>query len=99
MTNNPSTTRPLAELFKLGQSVWYDNIGRGLISSGDLQKLLDAGVVGVTSNPTIFEKAIIGSTDYDEGLRALAIDGAEPRKVYEALAIEDIGHAADVLRP
>lgn len=99
MVTKATSTRPLVGLFKLGQSVWYDNIGRGLISSGQLKQLLDAGVVGVTSNPTIFEKAILGSTDYDEGLRALATDGAEPRTVYEALALEDIGHAADLIRP
>lgn len=99
MVTKATSTRPLAELFKLGQSVWYDNIGRGMISSGQLKDLLDAGVVGVTSNPTIFEKAIIGSSDYDEGLRALATDGAEPKTVYEALALEDIGQAADVIRP
>lgn len=99
MVTKATSTRPLVELFKLGQSVWYDNIGRGLIRSGQLKELLDAGVVGVTSNPTIFEKAIVGSTDYDEGLRALATDGAEPRTVYEALALDDIGHAADLIRP
>src|SRR3954451_14755113 len=99
MVSKATSTQPLKELFALGQSVWYDNIGRGLISSGQLKALLDAGVVGVTSNPTIFEKAIVGSADYDQGLQALAADGAEPRKVYEALAIEDIGHAADLIRP
>lgn len=99
MVTKATSTRPLVELFKLGQSVWYDNIGRGLIRSGQLKALLDAGVVGVTSNPTIFEKAILGSTDYDEGLRALATDGVEPRTVYEALALDDIGHAADLIRP
>ena len=54
------------ELIKQGQSIWYDNIRRALIDSGELQALIDAGVVGVTSNPSIFEKAIVGSADYDE---------------------------------
>jgi transaldolase len=99
MVTKATSTRPLVDLFTLGQSVWYDNIRRGLITSGELKALLDEGVVGITSNPTIFEKAIAGSTDYDEGLRALATAGTDPRTVYEALAIEDIGHAADLLRP
>ena len=59
----------------LGQSVWYDNIRRGLIDSGELQRLIDVGVTGLTSNPTIFEKAIAGSTDYDEDLISLAREG------------------------
>ncbi len=99
MAANALTTRPLVELRTLGQSVWYDNIQRGLIQSGELKELIDAGVVGITSNPTIFEKAIVGSTDYDDGLRALAASGRHARTVYESLAIEDIGHAADLLRP
>ena len=60
------------EVQRLGQSIWYDNIRRGLIESGELQKLIDLGVTGLTSNPTIFEKAIAGSTDYDSALLKLA---------------------------
>jgi transaldolase/glucose-6-phosphate isomerase len=91
----------LHAVYELGQSIWYDNIRRGLITSGDLQRLIDDdAVVGITSNPTIFEKAIDGSTDYDDALRALVrqsiSDGAQ---AFEALAIEDIQMAADVLRP
>ena len=56
------------ELRKLGQSVWFDQIGRGLIKSGELQRLVELGVSGLTSNPTIFEKAITGSADYDDAL-------------------------------
>ena len=55
----------LQRLFDLGQSPWLDNITRGLITSGDLQALIDKGIVGVTANPTIFEKALAGSADYD----------------------------------
>lgn len=55
----------LHELLQLGQSIWFDNIRRALMESGDLQALFDGGVRGVTSNPSIFEKAIVGSTDYD----------------------------------
>ena len=57
-------TNKIKELFPLGQSIWYDNIQRGMFKSGQLQDLIDQGVVGVTSNPTIFERAIVGSQDY-----------------------------------
>ncbi|HEY7974929.1 MAG TPA: transaldolase family protein, partial [Ktedonobacterales bacterium] len=91
----------LHTVYELGQSVWYDNIRRGLITSGELQRLIDEdAVVGVTSNPTIFEKAIGGSSDYDDALRSLVSNGVrDPRKIFEALAIEDIQSAADILRP
>jgi len=93
---------PLKELGKQGQSIWLDYIRRNLIVSGELKRMVDEdGIRGVTSNPTIFEKAIAGSTDYDDALRAmLARDGkADVEKLYEPLAIEDIQMAADVLRP
>ena len=83
----------------LGQSVWYDNIRRGLIDSGELQRLIDVGVTGLTSNPTIFEKAIAGSTDYDEDLISLAREGRSAEEILEALAMDDIRAAADLLRP
>jgi transaldolase/glucose-6-phosphate isomerase len=91
----------LHAVYELGQSVWYDNIRRGLIESGDLQRLIDDdAVVGVTSNPTIFEKAIEGSSDYDDALRELVSKGVrDPRKIFEALAVQDIQSAADILRP
>src|ERR687885_1021143 len=99
MATTTVTTNPLLELSTQGQSVWYDNISRGLITSGDLQRLLDDGIVGVTSNPTIFEKAIVGSSDYDDALRQIAKETTEPWQVYQTLALEDIAHAADMLRP
>ncbi len=91
----------LHAVYELGQSIWYDNIRRGVITSGELQRLIDDdAVVGITSNPTIFEKAIDGSTDYDDALRALVRQGiTEGSQVFEALSIEDIQMAADVLRP
>jgi transaldolase/glucose-6-phosphate isomerase len=92
---------PLKELSGQGQSVWLDYIRRNLIRSGELKRMVDEdGIRGVTSNPTIFEKAIAGSTDYDDALGAmLAQDStAEVEKLYEPLAIEDIQMAADVLR-
>ena len=89
----------LHELTKLGQSVWYDNIQRSLIEDGGLQALIENGVVGVTSNPSIFEKAIAHSADYDEAIRQLVETGCTTSEIYEALAIEDIKHAADLLYP
>jgi transaldolase/glucose-6-phosphate isomerase len=91
----------LDAVYELGQSVWYDNIRRGLITSGDFQRLLDDdAIVGVTSNPTIFEKAIDGSADYDDALRPLVKQGVtDPRQAFFALAVEDIQMAADLLRP
>ena len=92
-------TNPVQETQKLGQSVWYDNIRRGLLVSGELQRLIDMGVTGLTSNPTIFEKAISDSTDYDDALIALAREGKSISEIYETLAIEDIRRATDLLSP
>ena len=92
---------PLLQVHKLGQSIWYDNIQRSLITSGDLQALVDQdGVCGVTSNPAIFEKALSSSEDYDQPMRALIEQGVGTAKdIYERLAIQDIQMAADVLAP
>ena len=92
-------TNSLMELQELGQSVWFDNIRRGFIDSGELQRLIDLGVSGLTSNPSIFEKAITGSTDYDGALLELALDGGSAADIFESLAIEDIRDAADLLSP
>ena len=92
-------TSPLQELQDLGQSVWYDNIRRGLIQSGELERLIQHGVTGLTSNPTIFEKAIAASTDYDDALLPLARAHMGPAQIFETLAMEDIRAAADLLRP
>ncbi len=88
----------LHDLARLGQSVWYDNIRRAIIESGELQRLLDDGVIGITSNPSIFEKAIAGSADYDEAIHALAVQGKTTETIYETVAMEDIARAADMLR-
>src|ERR1700694_5031431 len=81
-----------------GQSIWYDNISRDMFKSGELQNLLDNfGVVGMTSNPTIFEKAIGHGTDYDDAIRAMV--DLDTVQIYDRLAIDDIQHAADLLRP
>jgi len=91
---------PLFELQQYGQSVWYDSIGRSLITSGGLQTLIDQyAVVGVTSNPTIFDKAITGSADYDEDIRSLAGQGQSAPQIFEKLATDDVRMACDVLRP
>jgi transaldolase len=89
----------LHELAELGQSIWLDYISRSLIASGELQKLVDQGLRGVTSNPSIFEKAIAGSADYDEDLNRLVSDGKSVAEIYEDLAMADIQSAADILRP
>jgi|HubBroStandDraft_1064217.scaffolds.fasta_scaffold09940_2 transaldolase/glucose-6-phosphate isomerase len=88
----------LRELAAVGQSIWLDNIRRSMFASGDLQKLIDQGLRGMTSNPTIFEKAIGSGTDYDEQLRML-LDEHDPVAVFEALAIRDIRSACDAFRP
>ncbi len=88
----------LVELEKLGQSVWFDFIRRSLITSGELQALIDKGVRGITSNPAIFEKAIAGSNDYDEAIKELIKTEKSIGEIYESLAIEDISMAADLLR-
>jgi transaldolase/glucose-6-phosphate isomerase len=88
------------ELQKHGQAVWLDFLARGFIAKGDLKKLVDEGVHGVTSNPAIFEKAIGGSNEYDDALSALIKQGDRSvGDLYEALAVQDIKNAADVLRP
>jgi transaldolase len=83
----------------LGQSIWYDNMRRSLLSSGGLAKLIAQGVRGMTSNPTIFEKAIVSSGDYEDGLRKLVADGRSTVEIYEQLAIEDIQGACDLMMP
>ena len=93
---------PLLVLGERGQSVWLDNISRGLITSGGLRRLIDEdGVTGITSNPTIFAKAIAGSTDYDESLGRIVRDRPDISNtaIAERLMIEDIQMAADLLRP
>ena len=84
---------------KLGQSIWLDSISRDMLRSGELRKLVEQGVSGVTSNPSIFEKAIAESSTYDEALVGYATGGASVETVFERLAVDDIRDAADVLRP
>ena len=88
-------------LQKIGQSLWYDNIERKLLENGDLKALIDQGEIrGVTSNPTIFNKAISSSSDYDDALKTLAWAGWEdPEEMFYRLAIEDIQAACDLFTP
>jgi len=91
---------PLIQLQDFGQSIWYDNIERRLLVNGELARMIAVeGVLGLTSNPSIFEKAISGSDDYDAEISALAAKGATAEHIYEALTIADIQMAADLLRP
>jgi transaldolase/glucose-6-phosphate isomerase len=100
-TTGPVAGNPVAAVLGQGQSIWYDNIRRSLLRSGELARMVEEdGLRGVTSNPTIFAQAISGSTDYAAQIAALRREGVtEPKAIYEQLAIRDIQDAADVLRP
>ena len=91
----------VAELRRQGQSIWLDYIQRSLMQSGQLERLIEAGVTGMTSNPTIFDQAIAGSADYDPSLQTLldTDPAATPKQLFDDLSIEDIRLAADMLRP
>jgi transaldolase / glucose-6-phosphate isomerase len=91
---------PLKQLENLGQSIWLDMIQRSMLRSGELKRMIDeAGLGGLTSNPTIFEKAIGHSTDYDEQISQISKGGATRDDVYDAVVIDDIAAAADLFRP
>jgi transaldolase/glucose-6-phosphate isomerase len=91
---------PLLRLQEYGQSIWQDYIRRQMITSGELKQLVEEdGLRGVTSNPKIFDKVIAGSHDYDEEIRALALEGKDIEAIYQALTVEDVQRAADVFRP
>ncbi len=88
----------LHQLLAQGQSPWIDNITRAMLTGGTLQELIDKGIVGLTSNPTIFQKAIGGSADYDDELRQLVRDGKSVSEIYDGLVLDDIRNAATILR-
>ncbi|WP_242394161.1 transaldolase [Anaeromyxobacter oryzisoli] len=90
---------PIRALAQHGQSLWYDGLKRDLIRTGGLARLIDDGVRGLTTNPAIYEKAIAETTDYDADIAALAGRGLDARAIYEALAIQDLRAAADLMRP
>src|SRR6476620_11608603 len=90
----------LTQLKTQGQSVWYDNIDRAQLASGQFKKMLDAdGIVGVTANPTIFEKSISSGHAYDQQISLLIQQGKSTNEIYEALVIQDIQTVAELLRP
>ena len=90
---------PLHQLLDEGQSVWLDNIRRSEITSGRLKAMIDDGVRGVTANPTIFEKAIAGSTDYDTAIEEFVKQDKSAAEIYKLLIVDDISQAADIFRP
>ncbi len=93
-------SNPLTRLRDLGQSVWCDDIGRDMLQSGHLRRLIEEdGVAGVTSNPTIFHKAITAGSTYDQEISDLVSGGAGTEEIMEALMLKDIGLAAAELRP
>jgi transaldolase len=93
------TTNPLLKIHEFGQSIWLDFISRGMLTSGQFQALIDDdGILGVTSNPSIFEKAITGSQDYDDAIRKSALKGKTAKDIYECLVIADIIKAADLFQ-
>jgi transaldolase / glucose-6-phosphate isomerase len=95
-----ATHNPLLALQQLGQSIWLDYIRRNLITGGELKRLIDEdGLRGITSNPSIFEKAIAGSTDYADILEQLQAQNLSAGEIFERIAIRDIQDAADMLRP
>jgi transaldolase len=91
------TSNNLFELIRLGQSPWYDNIDRRIIENGELQALFDLGITGVTSNPSIFEKAVKASDVYDPVIEDYAKRGASATDIYDNLTISDVQSAADML--
>lgn len=90
---------PLKELVNFGQSPWYDNIERSLLKNGGLSELIrDCGILGITTNPTIFEKAIASSAAYDSQINELARQGRSPLEIYDELTIADVREAADLFK-
>lgn len=97
--NTLSKKNALLELAELGQSIWLDYTRRDLILSGELRRLIEEdGLRGMTSNPSIFEKAIVGSRNYEEDIRAMTLDGQSPKMMYETLSQRDVQGAADEFR-
>lgn len=94
------SVNPLVQLGRLGQSPWYDFITRDLLTSGALARLIaEDGLLGMTTNPTIFEKAVAGSELYDDDIRRLTAQGRTAAEVFEALAVADVRAACDLFLP
>ena len=91
---------PLLKLESYGQSIWLDFIHRGMLVSGELRRMIERdGLSGVTSNPSIFEKAIVETHDYDDAIRLLLREGKCAAEIYEELVVEDVRTTADLFRP
>src|SRR5271154_953575 len=88
----------LHEIAELGQSLWIDNISRSMITNGKLKTLIDQGLRGQTSNPTIFKQAISQSPDYDAKIQEMTKAGKSTFEIYDALTIKDVQDAADLFR-
>lgn len=100
MATTETRTNPVKELQRYGQSVWMDNFRRGWITSGELRKMTDEfGLKGCTTNPSIFEKAVMGGADYDDTMRDYVRQGMDTAAIYDELMIGDVRMAADVFRP
>src|SRR5947199_6405397 len=98
MSTTTTVNPRLKALTEAGVSVWLDQIRRSLIEGGELARMVaEESLRGVTANPSIFEKAILGSDDYDEDLAALAREQLDPAGIYDRLAIRDVQLGADVL--
>src|SRR5580693_540114 len=90
----------LIDLLNYGQSYWLDNLSRKLITSGELKKRVsEQGLRGMTSNPSIFNKAITSSTDYDAHIEELVKQGNTPKHIYETLVVKDVQDACDIMKP
>ncbi|MGI9252435.1 MAG: transaldolase [Thermomicrobiales bacterium] len=89
----------IAQLHEQGQSVWQDDISRDMIRSGEIQRIIDTGIRGLTSNPSIFEKAIATGSAYDEDVRTMARQGKDASTIFEAVAVEDIRNTCDLFLP
>lgn len=94
-----SKNKNIEALNELGQSVWIDNLSRGMLDSGELRAMVSSGVTGLTSNPTIFKQAIADSSLYDDALAPMAARGMSKDEICEDLMVEDVGRAADELLP
>lgn len=90
----------LIQLLEYGQSYWLDNLTRKKITGGELKKrVFEQGLRGITSNPSIFNKAISNSEDYQEQIESLVEEGRSPQEIYEALTVKDVQDACDILKP
>src|SRR4030095_10167582 len=94
------TMNPLLQLMTCGQSYWLDNLTRDMITNGELHtRVTEQGLRGVTSNPAIFHKAIVGSSPYDTQIKQLVVETRETTAIYEPLVVTAVQAACDILRP